>query len=291
MLEESFSRGEPLSEAVFRAALEGAAKTAVQDIHVLRTVDSTNTYAKNLAKNGAEHVTVVMAEEQTAGRGRFGRNFYSPAHSGLYMSLLFKSSVIPIKNEKTQNGPFDPALFTVAAAVAVTRALQDLYRIQAGIKWVNDIYLDGKKICGILAEGANPGQSGIPACIVIGIGINVVTEDFPGELKEKASSLSISGNKGSFSDSNAVKNTDRNLLAAKILSKLMELFEENKSVVFAEYRRRSCILGKQIIVIEGQSTFSAVAADIDENGCLIAEMPDKTRRVLHSAEVSIRGNF
>ena len=153
-----------------------------QKIKVFKCIDSTNMEAKRCALNGEGEGLVILAEEQTNGRGRRGRSFYSPDGSGIYMSVLFRP-----KPEISQ----DVVLITTAASVAVCRAIRDVLSQEPQIKWVNDVYLNGKKICGILTEAVSDFESGRIDTVVVGIGINyhAPKEGYPDEIKEIAGSV------------------------------------------------------------------------------------------------------
>ena len=145
-------------------------------IFALKTVNSTNSYAKNLAlEHSNQHETVVISDAQTAGRGRLGREFFSPPESGIYMSIILTP----------ENIALPPSHLTVAAGVAVCRAIKDICPGSPSIKWVNDIFLEGKKVCGILAEGTLDPDTNQQKDIVVGLGLNVSTKSelFPGKLK------------------------------------------------------------------------------------------------------------
>ena len=150
-------------------------------IHVEQSLPSTNTHLKALAAEGAPEGTVVVAQEQTAGRGRMGRSFFSPRGSGVYFSLLLRPNMRAM----------DATLVTTAAAVAVTDALKSVCGIDAHIKWVNDVYVGERKVCGILTEGSFNVETGAIDSIVLGIGINVEPppEGFPDELRPIAAPL------------------------------------------------------------------------------------------------------
>ena len=149
------------------------------DIRVFQTIDSTNNYAKRLILDGAAPGTAILAESQTAGRGRRGRSFYSPAGSGLYISVILRPKIDAVD---------DIQLLSAAAAVAVCRAIDRLKPDSgAQIKWVNDIFIGGKKVCGILSEAVSAGDR--IAGTVVGIGVNCTTDAFPPELRDIACSL------------------------------------------------------------------------------------------------------
>ena len=151
------------------------------EITIKDTVTSTNTLLRSAAENGAPDKTVLIANEQTEGRGRRGKSFYSPADSGIYMSILLRPDF----------GADKAFILTAGAAVAAVRAVKKVCGIDAGIKWVNDIMLDGKKICGILTEAVTDFESGSLQYAVMGLGINISRpkDGFPSEISDIASSL------------------------------------------------------------------------------------------------------
>lgn len=251
------------------------------------SIDSTNTYSKNLVqeslKNGTFstlETTLVTANTQTAGRGRLGRSFYSPAQTGIYMSLIYKH----------QNQKMTPAMYTSTAAVAVSRILDRFFNIQTQIKWVNDIYLGGKKICGILAEGVlGTDNDGIKA-IVVGIGINISTKDFPDQLNQKAGSIMELQEKTNC----ASPDITNQKLAEEIAEECIKIFSSTEQVSLAlqEYRNRSCVIGKTVTVhpiIDNAATdYSATVTGITDDAKLIVQLPDGTNKMLDSGEISIK---
>ena len=206
-------------------------------IYVFKTVDSTNLVAKKMALEQAPHGTVVLAEEQTAGRGRMGRSFHSPAGSGIYMSFILRPNL-------TSN---DAVLITTAASVAVARAIEEVTHIRTGIKWVNDVYMNGKKICGILTEALTDFESGGIESIILGIGINFSTavSSFPENIQQKVDSL--------FHEKPA--GITRNQIAAAVINHVLCLCNQLQDRSFiAEYKARSIVLGKDIEVIQGTNS-------------------------------------
>lgn len=263
------SDSDVLSEEAMRLYLRNDYKSV--PIYVYKTLPSTNTRAKEEAINNGVHGTVIASEEQTGGRGRFGRDFFSPAGTGIYMSIILKP-----KLEIS-----DSVLITTAAAVAVCRALEKFSDKKAQIKWVNDIFMDGKKVCGILTEAVTDFESGTVESIIAGIGINVKTreEDFPHELKAKATSV-FSGEEGFAL---------RNRLAAEIINNILSSCENlDKKEFLKEYKDRSLILGKQITYTKNSQLYEAQAKDIDSSGGLVIETSDGRTEILHSGEVSIK---
>ena len=253
----------PLSAEDIRAHLP--AGLCGLDIHVFQSTDSTSTLAKALGLDGAGHGTVLLAEEQTGGRGRHGRSFYSPPGSGLYMSILLRPDC-----------GADMQLLTVAAAVAACRAIESSAGVTPEIKWVNDLYLSGKKICGILAEAVFSPDTGKMALAVLGIGINCSTESFPAELGGKAGSLGKPG-------------LSRNALAAEITKNLLDGSLPTGQALIDEYRRRSLMLGKQVEYTLNGREYSAVVLDISRGGGLVVRTSDGDIQTLSSGEVSVRG--
>lgn len=236
------------------------------------TVDSTNRIAKELALRHAEHGTLVVAREQTAGKGRNGRSFFSPASTGLYMSMILRPDVISSVAIR----------ITTAVAVAVCRAIESVVPVEARIKWVNDIFVNGKKVCGILTEGITGFESGRIESIVVGIGLNVSTpvHSFPTEIRSIATSLYPDG---------SLQPNMRNQLAASIATQVLSAVSEIEHMSFlSEYRKRSLVLARRITVSQGASTYLATAKEIDNDGSLIVVTEDNVRKILNSGEVSLR---
>ncbi len=244
-------------------------------IHVFKTVDSTNKLAKEMAVQGGEHGTVIIADTQTSGVGRYRRPFYSPSGSGLYMSFIFRTEAL---------GFPDPSLITTSVAVAVCRAIQAVSGKRAEIKWINDIYLNEKKICGILTEAITDLESGCIDWIVAGIGIyvNNQTADFPDELQQVAGSL-YQHRQHHIGDIN------RNRLAAEIINRCLELTSWQDDIsIYEEYRERSLLLGHRITVCESAKHYEATAIDIDRSGRLIVRKDSGEVIGISSAKVSVR---
>ena len=233
-------------------------------IEVLKTVDSTNNYAKKMSASHSERC-LTLAEEQTAGRGRRKRDFYSPYGTGIYMSLVF-----PVETSLAKFVPI-----TVAASVAVVRAIQKLTNIKCDIKWVNDIYLDGKKICGILTEAVSDFESGILTTVVVGIGLNVSTKEYPEELQEIAGSL-------------LVDSVTRNEFVAAITEELFRLAENLETPeLMEEYRVHSCVIGKEITWLEKDEKKEGFVTGMNAQGHLLVETKDGSV-TLTAGEISVR---
>lgn len=220
-------------------------------------VDSTNRVARDYVSDGGILPALFIAEEQTAGRGRRGRSFFSPKASGLYMTLALPSD----------NTFWDVAL-TVAVSVAAVRVLSPLTDKKLTVKWVNDILADGKKAAGILCEA-------VKGAVIIGIGINLSTEKFPEDIDTTASSLGII-------------EVDKKLLSEKIAEEIIKIVKENNADIIEEYKKISAVLGEEIYYIKNGERFEARALDIDEKGGLIALNSDGTRTILSSGEMTLR---
>ncbi len=235
------------------------------DIFSYKTIDSTNTQMKKLAINGGKNHSVIVSEEQSAGRGRFGRSFYSPAQKGVYMSVLLKTG------DSLQNA----TMITIKTAVAVRRAIAKLYDIEVAIKWVNDLYYRGKKVCGILSEAISDFESGMIEAIIIGIGINVSTDNFPLEMASIATSLGL-------------QEANRNQFIAEILNQLFAIIDEDFKLVLNEYRMASCVLHKQITFNQKGEQFTGLVREINDLGNLVVSS-NGAEMVLTAGEVSIIG--
>ena len=228
-------------------------------------VSSTNTQAKDMAEHGAAEGCTVIADTQTGGRGRRGRAFHSP-EGGLYLSTLLR----PVANA-------DPGLITCCAAVAAARAIESLCDAIIAIKWVNDLYINGRKVAGILAEGVFA-PDGTLTAVVLGIGINVGEMKFPDDLTSIATSL---GN-----ESFALTRED---VAAAFLNEWERVYyADDPTDAMAEYRRRNLVPGRSVTVVQGDRTYPATAEAITDRGHLLVRTADGEQRELVSGEVSLR---
>lgn len=240
------------------------------NIIVLEETDSTNNYAKKLAQNGEVTGTVAIAKTQTAGKGRLGRSFCSPPGTGLYMSIILR---LDYDLETV-------SLLTSCMSVAASRAIDKLYGTDMKIKWVNDLYLNGKKISGILTESAVNAE-GKPDFAVVGIGVNVksIKKDFSDDLLETASSL----------EDETGKVFPLGQIAAEIVNELKKLLPKlPKAEFIEEYRRRSCIIGSDVLISKQGREPIAKAVAIDDRAGLIVEYSDGSRETLTSGEARIK---
>ena len=248
-------------------AVLSAAPRLTAPVLVYESLPGTNDTLRALAAEGAPHGTLVLAAGQSAGRGRLGRSFVSPAGKGLYMSLLLRPGTLCP----------DALTVTAAAAVAVCRAVEQLGGPSLGIKWVNDLYLNGRKVCGILTEGTASLETGTFDSIVVGIGLNLTAEDadFGPELSRRAGSL-YPGGSAPFS---------RAALAGAIARELLDLSPD--FAVGEEYRSRSFLPGHWVTVSGDGPDYPAQVLGIDDR-CRLLIAVNGRKKALQHGEVSIR---
>lgn len=251
------------SDVLSKEGIKSALKRSC-DVRVYPSVDSTNTTAKLAAVGGAPAGTVIAAEMQTGGKGRRGRSFYSPGGGGVYFSVILKPAV----------SAEESVFLTTAAAVAVSRAIERLTGKDARIKWINDVYVDGRKCVGILTEAIFDYESGGVESVIVGIGINVNVGEFPEDIKHKA------GNIGKVS---------RSRLIALCVDNLMDICDgfPDKSHL-DEYRKRCFVLGRNVTVISRDGEYEAKAESIDGQGRLVVTYDCGKTAVLSNEEVSVR---
>lgn len=218
--------------------------------------------------------TVIVAGAQTVGRGRLGRSFFSPAGSGLYLSIIY----VPEKNITS------PAVLTASAAVAVSRAIAETYNADTQIKWVNDIFLNGKKVCGILTEGVTNFETGKIDYAIVGIGINILPGNFPPEIANVATSILQSDK----------DNAKRNELAANIIKEVLAIYRGGTDAfaqAMQEYRERSFLAGKCVtvspIIDSEEKKYEAKVLDITDDAKLVVQKIDGTIIQLDSGEISL----
>ncbi len=239
-----------------------------RELEIHDRLDSTNNRAKVLAASGAPNGLTVIADTQTGGRGRLGRSFFSPEHTGIYMTCILRPDCEPER----------ASMLTSLAAVAVAEAIENTVEANVRIKWVNDLYLNDRKICGILSEAGLGMEAGRLEYAVVGIGINVKKTVFPPELQEIAGSI---GNETGTEP-------DRNRLIAEILNRMEARMEELETGRFLEEsRRRSNVIGRTVTVLEGGRQYPARAVGIDDMGRLLIETEQGTT-CLNFGEVSLK---
>lgn len=266
-----------LSEAEVRDFL-GNPKGVGRKLICLEEIDSTNNYAKQLALSGGEDGTVILAEQQTAGRGRMDRAFASPKGLGIYLSVLLRPDLPPERLMPV----------TALAGVAVCRAVSEVCGLELGLKWPNDPVLHGKKLCGILTELSLEAETGRLQYLVLGIGLNVhqKPEEFPPELREMATSL----------DQALTEPVSRPRLAAALIREVdrlyQTLYDGEMQEDLEEYRRRCVNLGKPLQLIRPDgSREQAEGLEIDQDFALRVRREDGSVQVVRSGEVSVRGLY
>jgi BirA family biotin operon repressor/biotin-[acetyl-CoA-carboxylase] ligase len=244
-----------------------------KELLFLKETDSTNNMLKRLAANAACEGTVVVAESQTSGRGRRGRTWEMVPGKGIAMSILLRPNI----------DPGNIQAITLAASSAVCKAIESCTQLKPGIKWPNDIQLNGKKVCGILTEmTAEPDKI---HSVIVGIGLNVSQEekDFTDEVKDTVTSIALNGH----------TDTSRSTLTARILEEFEELYldyvEKRSTAKFLNiWRSFSSTIGCDIIIHQGEKTWQARALDVLDDGCLLVETEDGKRQAISSGEISIR---
>ena len=261
-----------LNEAEIRSRM--TTKWAGRELHYLESTGSTNLDAKRLLEEGAKDGVLVVAGEQTKGRGRRGRSWQSPSDANIYMTLGLRPELKP------ELAP----MITLVDALAVAASVEEVCNLEVKIKWPNDVIIDGKKICGILTEMST--ETGFIQYVVIGTGINVNETEFPEELADKATSLRLE--KGEI------------LLRAPIVAKCMEYFEiyyerflqtGDLSLLLPDYEKRLVNMGKRVTVLDPQNEFEGIARGIDKMGELLVEKEDGTIEPVYAGEVSVRGIY
>ncbi len=254
---------EKLENALSPVKIKENLKDDFYKIEVKNSVSSTNDCLKEIARNGGSEGQVVVSASQTGGKGRLGRKFHSPK-GGVYFSILLRPTI----------DMSHAVLITVASAVAVCRSIKKLTSLNPEIKWVNDVFCEGKKICGILSEASYELETR-SMFIISGIGINVNTEEFPSEIEDIASSLKLCG-----------AQIDVNLLVAEVLNEFWVIYKNLEGREFLEeYRKLSCVIGRNIVLSDAREGY---AVDINDDANLVVEFPDGTRQTISSGEISVK---
>ena len=235
---------------------------------------STNTDAARLAKEGALHGTVVIAEEQTAGRGRRGRNWQAPAGSNIYFSMVLRPKFAAER----------ASMLTLVMAMSVVRAVREQCGLEAEIKWPNDIVVNKKKVCGILTEMTLEARS--IEYVIVGVGINVNQQEFPAELRETATSLT--------------RESGREFSREKLVQKVLEYFEadyeiflktEDMSLLMEDYNAWLVSRGSTVKVLEPAGEYMGKSHGINKKGELLVERDDGNTEAVYAGEVSVRGIY
>lgn len=245
-----------------------------REIRYFSVIDSTNQYAKRIAEEGAPDGTLVIADEQTAGKGRSGRHWVTPPGEAASFTLVLRPNLAPEKI----------SMVTLVMGLAVANAVRRLYGLEAGIKWPNDVVVNGKKLCGILTEMS--AEIGEVHYIVIGAGINANLTFFPEEIRSTAASLKLE----------LGKDVNRAELIATVMEefeRLYSLFEEHGSLedLRDEYNNICVNRDRPVRVLDPKGEYTGTARGIDDKGILRVEMEDGTIREVGSGEVSVRGIY
>ena len=263
-------RPDILSEGAVAAFLpEGR----MDNVCFLKKVDSTNDYLRQLAQQGAPQGQVVISDYQTKGKGRQGRSFDSPPGAGVYFSYLFRPNTIPS----------DTAEITAWSAVAVQNAIRSVCGFEADIKWINDLVVGERKLCGILTELSVEAESGQIQFVIIGVGINCneSTEDFAPDIQDRATSMFLQTG----------SRIDRSRLAAKLVGhfdRMVQDWPDEHDRYLEQYRQWCSTTGRMITVFRGNETETAYAEHVDDHFGLVVRMNDGSIKVLNSGEVSTR---
>ena len=258
-----------LSSQGIRQYLNPACRTL--DLTVLPSAGSTNALLREKANRGFPEGTVVIANGQTEGRGRYGRSFYSPPETGIYLSILLR----PV-----HHSPRQAVCLTAAAAAAMCQAIEEVSGERPQIKWVNDIILRGKKVCGILTEGAFGLESGTLEYAVLGAGINVYPpkEGFPPELESIAGAVFEQPGKDL-----------KNRLAAAFLNRFLDFYADLGSAAYLEdYRSRSLAVGQTVTLLSGGKTVRAYAYGIDDDCRLLVRYENGDTAALSYGEITLQ---
>ena len=264
--------GDVLSEAELLSCLE--TEWAGGRIVYFDATDSTNAQAKRLAEAHAPHGTLVVSDRQDGGKGRRGRSWASPSGVGIWMSLILRPEI----------APSSASMLTLAAALAVREGIQEETGLSPLIKWPNDLVLNGKKICGILTEMSTELME--IQYVITGIGINVNQREFPSEIRDTATSLSLEAG--------------RCFRRSSLIAAILKAFEKDYtaflktgdlSLLLEEYNACLVNRGKEVCILDPSGEYRAVAEGIDESGSLLVTLPDGTRREIISGEVSVRGIY
>lgn len=249
-------------------------KWFAKDIYVYDEIDSTNNECKRLAERGIKHGALVIANNQTNGKGRRGRSWYLEQETGIAMTLLLRPDI----------KPYNASSLTLVAAMAISKAIRDIAGIEALIKWPNDIVVNGKKLTGILTEmSADVDKVNY---IVIGIGINVNTKRFDEDIVDKATSLKLETN----------KNYNRNTIIASFGYHFEKYYEKylktnDMTLLMEEYNKYLVNIEREVTVLTRDSSYKAIAKGINNTGELVVRMDDNTEKTVSAGEVSVRGVY
>ncbi|KRN09956.1 biotin operon repressor biotin--[acetyl-CoA-carboxylase] synthetase [Liquorilactobacillus mali KCTC 3596 = DSM 20444] len=254
-----------LNEFIIKKNLPTDLKNIAFELH--DSLNSTNIRAKEISASQVDsQPLIIISDQQTGGYGRYGRSFSSPKTTGIYMSILLK----------TQSKELNPGLLTTATALAVARTIEKNLGVATQIKWVNDVLVNQKKVVGILTEAVSDIESGSINQVIIGIGINYLSDIslFPPEIQERV---------GTLREYVEQSHLSRNYFIAQLLGEFFALYSDYQSGDFIdEYKEKSYLIGKKVTIIQGEQRVSGIVADIDKKGRLVLQ--DGT--ILYSGEVT-----
>ena len=267
-------RLDPQSSLLSEAALVPLLEKHVSPdrIHVYDSLTSTNSLAKEMAYKGAPQGTVIIAKEQTGGRGRMGRTFFSPKNTGLYISIILRPQM-----------KINQSLFITAAAGAlITQSIKNITGLDVQIKWVNDLYYQNKKVCGILTEASSDFESGSIDHLILGIGINMFTPEsqFPDDLKDNAGAL--------FSNQSNTERTGIRLAADLINTFTRPDVFDHRDDLMDLYKRHSLVLGKEVMLTGAHTAMTGTVIDFTPEGYLILKTDDDSKKIISSGEITLR---
>lgn len=239
------------------------------NIEIFNELDSTNTYLKKVGSSGEKENQLVIALSQTVGRGRMGRSFYSPNGTGIYFSMLLHPEFSAEKS----------LFLTVMAAVSVAETVMKHNSNDVKIKWVNDVYIDGKKVCGILTEGSINADKKLDYAVV-GIGINVVAPEngFPDEIKNIATAI-FPGKTQDYI---------KEIIVADVVNKFFDMYNGNDTDYVRRYKEYSYLTGKKINIIFGDNIRPATVIDITDDCHLLVKNENDKIEEISSGDVSVR---
>lgn len=247
-----------------------AGETPPLTILIEEELASTNQTLKKMAIDGQATNTLLLTNKQTATRGRFGRPYFvADNNQGIYLSLLLHT-----------NQPFaEIAQYTLITAVAMARAIEEFQGTTVEIKWVNDLYMNGKKVAGILSEAITDFETQTISSVIIGVGVNfaIPQADFPRELQERATSVFPTG----------LTDLSRNQLIASFLRHFYQLLDGADNPYIDDYRQRSFVLGKEVTFTYNRQAYQGLATDITTTGELVVTLPDGKEMTLSSGEISL----
>ncbi len=245
-----------------------------RQIRYFSRIDSTNQYAKRIAEEGAPDGTLIIADEQTAGKGRSGRTWVTPPAEAIAFTLLLRPKLSPDRI----------SMVTLVMGLAVTNAVNSLYGVSAGIKWPNDVVIKGRKLCGILTEmSAEVRQVNY---IVIGVGINANLTSFPEEIREIATSLKLE----------LGRDINRAELIARVMTEFERLYAEFEAqgdlgAVMQEYNELCLNAGSKVRVLDPNGEYTGTSRGINSMGELLVETEDGKMQEVYAGEVSVRGIY